>query len=127
LPSKNPIQRFEDILDNIGLIKDYARGSSYDSFVADRKTRDAVERCLARISEAASRLERSAEALIPDQPWSEIRGIGNIIRHEYDSIDPLIIWNIVSRELDNLRTAVEAALEKLRRQSNTTSVKKETL
>jgi uncharacterized protein with HEPN domain len=119
LPSKNPVQRFEDILDNVRLIKDYTRGGSYDSYLADRKTRDAVERCLTRISEAASKLESSAEALIPDQPWSEIRGIGNIIRHEYDSIDPLIIWNIVSRELDNLRTAVEAALEKLRRQSNT--------
>jgi uncharacterized protein with HEPN domain len=115
LPSKNPVQRFEDILDNIRLIKDYTRGGSYGSYLADRKTRDAVERCLARISEAASKLESSAEALIPDQPWSEIRGIGNIIRHEYDSIDPLIIWNIVSRELDKLRTAVEAALEVLRR------------
>lgn len=117
MPSNDPVQRFQDILDNIGLIKEYARGASYDSYVRDRKTRDAVERCLARISEAASKLESSAEALIPDQPWSEIRGIGNIIRHEYDSIDPLIIWNIVSRELDNLRTAVEAALEVLRRKT----------
>lgn len=71
MPSKNPVQRFEDILDNIGLIKEYTRGVSYDGYVADRKTRDAVERCLARISEAASKLESSVEALIPDQPWSE--------------------------------------------------------
>jgi uncharacterized protein with HEPN domain len=121
LPSKDPIQRFQDILDNIGLIKEYTRGASFASYDRDRKTRDAVERCLARISEAASKLESSAEALIPDQPWSEIRGIGNVIRHEYDSIDPLIIWNIISRELDNLLTAVEAALEKLRRQSSNPS------
>jgi len=119
LPSKDPVQRFQDILDYIGLIKDYTRGASYDSYFRDRKTPDAVERCLARISEAASKLESSAEALIPDQPWSEIRGIGNIIRHEYDGLDPLIIWNVVSRELDNLRTAVEAALDKLRRQTPT--------
>jgi uncharacterized protein with HEPN domain len=117
LPSKKPIRRFEDILDNIELIKEYIRGASYDGFLADRKTQDAVERCLARISEAASKLESSAEALIPDQPWSEIRGIGNIIRHEYDNIDPAIIWNIVSRDLDNLRSAVETALENMRSQS----------
>lgn len=43
----------------------------------------------------------SAETLIPDQPWSDIRGIGNIIRHEYDSVDPLIIWNIINRDLDD--------------------------
>ena len=116
MPSKNPIRRFEDILDNIGLIKEYTSGASYESFIEDRKTQDAVERCLARISEAASKLESSTEALIPNQPWSEIRAIGNIIRHEYDNIDPVIIWNIVSRDLDSLRSSVEAALEKLRRQ-----------
>ena len=117
MPSKNPIRRFEDILENIGLIKEYTRGASYQSFIEDRKTQDAVERCLARISEAASKLESSAEAMIPDQPWSEIRAIGNIIRHEYDNIDPAIIWNIVNRDLNSLRTSIEAALEKLRRQS----------
>ena len=117
MPSKNPVRRLEDILDNIGLIEEYTRGASYDSFVPDRKTQDAVERCLARISEAASKLESSAEALIPDQPWSQIRTIGNIIRHEYDTIDALIIWNIISKDLDSLKGSIEAALEKLRRQS----------
>jgi uncharacterized protein with HEPN domain len=119
LPSSNPIRRLQDILDNISLIKEYTRGASYDSFVEDRKTQDAVERCLARISEAASKLESSVEALIPDQPWSEIRAIGNIIRHEYDTIDPRIIWNIINRELDTLKNSIDAALETLRRHNAT--------
>jgi uncharacterized protein with HEPN domain len=117
LPSKNPIRRFEDILDNIELIKDYTRGYSDDTFIKDRKTQDAVERCLMRISEAAAKLESSADALIPDQPWSEIRAVGNVLRHEYDSVDPGIIWNIVSHDLDSLRTSIEVALRKLRHQN----------
>jgi uncharacterized protein with HEPN domain len=76
LPSKHPTQRLEDILENIGLIKEYTRDASCDSFIKDRKTQDAVERCLARISEAASKLEGAAEALIPDQRWPEIQAIG---------------------------------------------------
>jgi uncharacterized protein with HEPN domain len=117
LPSKNPIRRFEDILDNVDLIKEYTRGYSYDSFAKDRKTQDAVERCLTRISEAAGKLEDSADALVPGQPWSEIRAVGNVLRHEYDSVDLLIIWNIVSRDLDSLKGSIEAVLEKLRRQN----------
>ena len=117
MPSKNPIRRFEDILDNIDLIRDYTRGYAHDSFVKDRKTQDAVERCLMRISEAASKIESSADVLIPDQPWSEIRAVGNVLRHEYDSVDPMIIWNIVSRDLDSLKTSIEAALQKLRDQN----------
>ena len=76
MPSKNPTRRFEDILDNIDLIKEYTRDFSYDAFVKDRKTQDAVERCLTRISEAAGKLEGSADTVIPDQPWSEIRAVG---------------------------------------------------
>ena len=117
MPSKNPIRRFEDILDNIDLIKEYTRGFSYDGFAKDRKTQDAVERCLTRISEAAGKLEDSAYVLIPDQPWSEIRAVGNVLRHEYDSVDLLIVWNIVSRDLDSLKGSIEAALQKLRRQN----------
>src|SRR5579862_3150534 len=117
LPSKNPVRRFEDILDNIGLIKEYTRGFSYDGFVKDRKTQDAVERCLTRISEAAGKLEDSAYVLIPDQPWSEIRAVGNVLRHEYDSVDLLIVWDIVSRDLDSLKGSIEAALQRLRRQN----------
>jgi uncharacterized protein with HEPN domain len=117
LPSENPTRRFEDILDNINLIKDYTHSYSYDSFVKDRKTQDAVERCLMRISEAACKLEGSVDVLIPDQPWSEIRAVGNVLRHEYDSVDPLIIWNIVDRDLNSLKASIEAALQNLRREN----------
>ena len=119
MPSKNPIQRLNDILENIRLIKNYTRGASHDTFNADQKTKDAVERCLERISEAAGKLGNLAQTLSPDQPWSEIRAIGNIIRHEYDNIDPSIVWNIINQDLDPLRNSIEAALEKLRRQAET--------
>ncbi len=100
LPSKNPIRRLEDIVENISLIEEYTRNYSYDNFGHDRKCQDAVERCLLRISEAASKLENSIETIIPDQPWSAIRAVGNVLRHQYDSIDPPVIWNIVSADLD---------------------------
>jgi uncharacterized protein with HEPN domain len=117
LPSKNPIRRLEDILENIGLIEEYTRDYSYEKFVQDRKCRDAVERCLSRISEAATKLESSIEAIIPDQPWSEIRAVGNVMRHEYDSVDPVVVWDIVSENLHSLKSAIETALSRLRREA----------
>ena len=114
MPSRDAVLRLEDILDNIGLIEEYVRGYSQQDFVADRKTQDAVERCLLRISEAARKLEGAVDVMIPDQPWSAIRAIGNVLRHDYDRIDPEIIWRIISTELSSLKSAVEAALNKLR-------------
>lgn len=43
-----------------------------------------------------------------------IRGLGNRLRHAYDSIDAGLIWMIVEKDLLPLKTAAEAALQKLR-------------
>jgi len=42
----------------------------------------AVQYALLIISEAARKLGAHAESLAPGQPWPDIRGIGNLLRHE---------------------------------------------
>jgi uncharacterized protein with HEPN domain len=85
LPSDRVSNRFRDIIENIDTITRYTADMGVEQFRADPKTVDATERCLTRISEAASKLGVSAEQLAPDQPWHDIRGIGNRLRHEYDN------------------------------------------
>ena len=82
-------------------------------FIADTKTRDAVERCLERISEAAAKLGEAAPKLAPQQPWQQITALGNRIRHEYDRLRVERLWEIVRSDLPSLREACEQALEKL--------------
>jgi uncharacterized protein with HEPN domain len=115
LPSDRPIQRLNDILDNIDWITEYTRGQKYADFERNRLTRDAVERCLLRISEAARKLEGFIDTIASDQPWSDIRSLGNVIRHEYDAVDPAVIWRIIEDDLDSLRGAVETSIRKLSR------------
>ena len=71
---------------------------------------DAVERCLARISEAAIRLGTEAQELCPTIPWHDIRGIGNRLRHSYETIVPARIWFTVSHDLVPLRDACVAVI-----------------
>ena len=82
MPSKDPIQRFEDILENIILIEKFTTGMNIDRYLEDSKTRNATERCMERISEAAKKLEETAERLCPTIPWSNVRALGNFLRHE---------------------------------------------
>ena len=100
-------------LDNIAAIQRYAAGMSFSEFELDRKTRDAVERCLERISEAAAKLGDLAPTLMPEQPWPKIRGLGNQLRHEYDRIDVVRLWLLIEGDLPPLKTAAQAALEGL--------------
>jgi uncharacterized protein with HEPN domain len=47
VPSKDSARRLRDILGNIERIERYTAGMTLEGFVADTKTADAVERCLA--------------------------------------------------------------------------------
>jgi len=66
----------------------------------------AVERKLQIISEAAIRLGDEAEKRIPDQPWRDIRGIGNHLRHAYERVDLETLWAAVTDDLPPLKAAV---------------------
>lgn len=113
MPSERPVDRLRDILDNIERINRYAAGTDARRFASDTLRQDAIERCLLRISEAARKLGDEAERLMPDQPWPAIRSIGNILRHEYDAVDPAVIWRLIDGDLGRLEAAVSKALAAL--------------
>lgn len=117
VPSDRPLIRLRDIVENIDAIADYVGDLDQEGLRNDRKTRDACERCLMRISEASVKLGKSAENLIPDYPWSEVRGLGNHLRHAYDRIDPDVVWEIVNEDLPVLRAKCRAVISRLDRET----------
>lgn len=108
------IDCLEDILDNIARIEVYTAGLDQDGLALDGLRRDAVERCLERICEAAYRLGDKASVLMPDQPWQDIRGMGNRLRHAYDRVDFAIVWVVLDTRLPALKADAARALEHLR-------------
>lgn len=43
-----------------------------------------------------------AAILVPNQPWADIRGMGNRLRHAYDRISLDVLWNAVCFDLPGL-------------------------
>ena len=105
MPSSRPATRLLDVLDNIRLIQTYLEGMDRPAFDADSRTRDAVERCLERLSEAATKLGSQAEDLAPGPPWPAVRAFGNVLRHAYDQVDPSRIWEIATGDLPLMAAA----------------------
>lgn len=62
---------------------------------------------------AQFRLGDNAEELMPGQPWQRIRGFGNRLRHNYDSIEEDRLFDVVRNDLPALLAHTQAALEKL--------------
>ncbi len=113
MPSDKPANRLRDIIENAEAIFRYTGEMDLRAFEEDRKTCDAVERCLERISEAVAKLGDLAPVLIPGQPWHKVRALGNRLRHEYDIIRADRLWEIVQTDLRSLCSACEAALRRM--------------
>ena len=119
MPSDDPIRRLDESLENAAAIGQYTAGYDLSAFTADRKTIDAVERCLERISEASRGLGQDIESLAPHQPWRQIKDLGNALRHAYHKIKMTEIWQIVTTDLPALEHDCRRILDQLRQQGST--------
>lgn len=105
--------RLSDILDAISGIRQTLDGHDFNSFQATWHLQKATERGLEIISEASRHIPVDVKALDTGVPWAEIAGIGNVLRHDYQRVEALIIWNIVQEHLDLLEQVVLLNRERL--------------
>lgn len=102
-------QRAEDVLDALSAIDSFIGGMAKERFLDDRKTQSAVERELLTIGEACAKIlavDETVETRFPGVPWRSIRGMANILRHEYGRVDPEVVWVTITGP--DLRTLAEA-------------------
>ena len=96
--------RLRDIVDNVARIESHVAGMDFAAFAADEKTIDAVERCIQRITEAVIKIGPERMATVsPRTPVDAVRGLGNLLRHDYDGVDLGMIWRTVTESLPELR------------------------
>jgi uncharacterized protein with HEPN domain len=100
-----------DIVGAIAMIEQFTSGMDFEAFRSNPMAVAAVERKLQIISEAAIRLGSEAEQRCPDQPWRDIRGIGNQLRHAYERISLDTLWSSVTDDLPPLKASVMRALD----------------
>jgi uncharacterized protein with HEPN domain len=95
--------RIDDIIEAINKIDRYTGGIDFDSWLKDEKTIDAVIRNIEVIGEASSHLPKEIQEQFEDVPWKMMRGIRNILAHEYFGVDLEIVWKTVKEDLPALK------------------------
>lgn len=81
-----------------------------DAFFSDTMMQDAVLRNLHTLSESTQRLSDALKDRHPEVDWFSIAGFRNVIVHDYLGIDLKTMWDIVERDLPELKLAVTAML-----------------
>lgn len=112
-----PNEAVTDILQAIDILVAITAKHNLASFSKNQQTRWAVERGLQIISEAARNIPASLTDRYPVVPWADIRGLGNILRHDYMEVSQTELWKTVRQDLKPLKKACGALHHALIRQT----------
>jgi len=88
-----------DILDSALTIQAYLDKISRESFLGNLEKQDAVLRRFEIIGEAASRLAPETRSLFPKLPFGGMRGMRNIIAHDYGDVDIEQVWKTATTDI----------------------------
>jgi uncharacterized protein with HEPN domain len=99
--------RLRDILHAARLIAQYVRNATDDEFHANTEKQDAVIRRIEIIGEATAHLTEETRAAIPELPFRKMRGMRNIVAHDYAGVSMDIVWEVATVHIPELQTVLE--------------------
>jgi len=111
------LMHLNDIVESAEKILRYTGKLSYEQFCESELVVDAVLRNLEVIGEASACVPEKIQKTYPAVPWRLMKGMGNILIHEYFAVDLEIVWKTIQESLPKLLVAVEKLFQ--RRQSPT--------
>jgi len=86
--------RLLDILQAARLIASYLKDTTEADFLANSEKQDAVIRRIEIIGEATAHLTEATRQAIPELPFRKMRGMRNIVAHDYGNVDLKIVWEV---------------------------------
>ena len=101
------------IVEAIDTIQDYTAGMDAATFIADRKTCDAVIRNIEIIGEACNNVTKNHADFAAEHasiPWGFAYEMRNALSHGYFNVDNAIVWQTVQHDLPNLRVQIASLL-----------------
>ncbi|HHI00585.1 DUF86 domain-containing protein [Thermococcus aggregans] len=101
----------EDMLEAVERIEEYTKGYSFEDFINDRKTIDAVVRNLEILGEAARNIPEEIRKKYQEIPWKRIVGLRNVVIHQYFGVDLKVVWVIISSQLPQLKDKLVEVLK----------------
>lgn len=91
-----------DMLEASQKVQHYLKDKTFEDFLRDEMLKDAVERNLEIIGEAARRISEDLKQENPGIPWRKIIAQRNVLVHEYNDIRIEEIWEVASFHLPRL-------------------------
>lgn len=107
---ENNFQRIVRIHKNCEYVGETVRrfGDNFELFFKDRDYQDAVCMRIYQIGELSVGLSEQFKEETRDRiPWEKVRGMRNAFAHEYETIDFVVVWNTVKKDIPSLKKFCE--------------------
>ena len=99
-----------DIREALQRIEEYSHGLTYEQFISDLKTQDAVVRNLEIIGEAAKNVSDTFRRQHPNIAWSELAKLRDKLIHHYFGVNFDIVWDVISEYLPEIKNQIKKIL-----------------
>jgi uncharacterized protein with HEPN domain len=106
-PNKEDMARLWDMLDAARAAMQFTGNKQFEEFLADRMVRNAVERNLEIIGEAARCVSQAFRDSHSEIPWRAIIALRNVLTHEYGEIRYERLWFLCTQQLSVLIRQLE--------------------
>ena len=83
------------------------------AYLKDSMSQDAVLRNLHTLSESTQRLSSELKSKHSDIDWRGIIGFRNVLVHDYLGINHIRIWEIIEKNLPDLKSQIQSILQDL--------------
>jgi len=99
--------RLRDVLEAARLIGSYVKNTTETDFLSDKQKQDAVIRRIEIIGEATAHLTDETRKVIPKLPFRKMRGMRNIVAHDYANVDLKIVWEVATVHVPEIGAVLE--------------------
>lgn len=111
------LERVEHMLDVADSLLQIASSATAEQYAASVEKQFAVKFAFVMLGEDAAQISQTARERFPDIPWRVMRGMRNIVVHDYCKTEESVIWATAVGDVRDLRSKLAAMADKLRRQS----------
>jgi uncharacterized protein with HEPN domain len=80
---------------------------TFQDFLRDKKTQNAVIRSVEVIGEAAKKIPKSIREKYKLIPWKKMAGMRDKMIHEYFGVDLEILWKTIKEDVPSLKPLIE--------------------
>ncbi|MEK6878987.1 MAG: DUF86 domain-containing protein [Nanoarchaeota archaeon] len=101
----------QDILDSIKDIEEFSKELTKEKFIENKLKQNAIIRSLEIIGEAAKNIPDSFRNKYSEVPWKKIAGFRDVLSHAYFGVSLERIWNIIEKDLSELKKQISKIKE----------------